>query len=82
MRLGGTNTLAPLQFGDVNADGVDDIVGPSILADAANTDSGAIFVWAGGPNLTSGNPAPHATLIVSDASAGARLTERGESRQW
>ncbi|MFC1706392.1 IPT/TIG domain-containing protein, partial [Planctomycetota bacterium] len=58
---------------DVTGDGVPDIVAGAFSADVGGTsDTGAVYVWAGGSGLA-GTPAPTATLTVTGAVTGDEL---------
>ncbi len=65
-----------LRFADVTGDGVLDVVVPT--PDAGPVDTGAVYVWAGGAGLR-GAPAPTATLFVSHAEPGDRLSDASAS---
>ncbi len=60
-------------FSDVTGDGIADVISSTYLADAGvKTDTGAVYVWAGGASL-SGDETPTATLAVPGASSGDQL---------
>lgn len=60
-----------LQLVDLTGDGIVDLVAAADRADAGGTDRGAVYVWAGGPNLASGDP--DFTLTVSSGADGDRM---------
>lgn len=55
---------------DVTGDGTPDVVAGAAGADATAVDSGAVFVWTGGPGIA---PAPLVRLAVTGAVAGDAL---------
>ena len=74
-RLGDADGQGVL-LGDVTGDGTLDIVAASISADAPSADSGAVYLWQGGPGLT-GVQDPAATLRVSTAGVNDHLAGGG-----
>jgi hypothetical protein len=62
----GDNIAPLLQFADFDQDGIDDLVTIDRFADAAVADSGAAFLWLGGPGLA-GAVAPTRVLSVPGA---------------
>ncbi len=69
----GISTSQGIQFADVTADGMLDVVAGAEYADVAGvTDAGAIYVWKGGPALV-GSVAPLATLTNASAAASDLL---------
>jgi hypothetical protein len=65
---------------DVTGDGIIDIVAGAFSAEAgAVSDTGAIYVWAGGSGLT-GSLAPTATLTITSAAAFDRLGTIGSAQ--
>lgn len=71
----GRVTGTPLLFGDVTGDGVLDVVIGTSEADVGGvTDTGAIFLWAGGPGLIGSVPET-AVLSVPGAAERDRLAD-------
>ncbi|MCI0635890.1 MAG: hypothetical protein L0206_18530, partial [Actinobacteria bacterium] len=68
----GSATGRPIQCADVSGDGALDIIAAAPNADVAAVNSGAIYVWRGGSNL-SGALQPSARLAVTGAIANDSL---------
>ncbi len=71
-RLGYTAFGQAVQCADVTGDGTLDVVAGASLSNVGGTDTGAVFVWAGGTGLA-GTLSPTATLRVSGAASSDQL---------
>ncbi len=71
-RLGSAPFGQAVQCVDVTGDGTLDVVAAASLANVGGTDTGALYVWAGGTGLT-GTLSPSATLRVSTAASSDQL---------
>lgn len=78
-RLGYAEYAAAVRFGDVDGDGIDDLI--SVYNDEWGDSKypPQILVWSGGASLT-GNPAPRATLIPAVTKVSYSYSSNGEGR--
>ncbi len=72
----GSGGLQAIKFGDVTADGIEDVVIGSARADVGVANSGAIYVWAGGPGAVSGTSSQTAILFAPNPTDSLQLTDR------